>query len=535
MGQLILLDWFIIAAYFVAVFGIAFWPVSKDRAQKESESYFLAGRNVGWFVIGASIFAANIGSDHVIGLAGSGAAGEMPAAQFEIIGSFALLILGWLFVPFYLRSGVFTMPEFLERRYSAGPRLYLAVISIIGYILTKISVTIAAGGIVFETLMGVDFWTGAVIITVATGFYTVAGGLRAVLYTDTVQAVLIIGGSICITVIGLREVGGWHELKAAVAPEAWSLWRAASDPNFPWTGLIFGTTILGIWYWCTDQFIVQRTLSARNIDAARKGTIFAALLKQLPLFIFVIPGLIASVLMQRNVLHYDRVDQSLPTLIGALLPAGIKGLVVAGLLASLMSSLSAVFNSCATIVTMDLYRRIAPNASEHRLLRVGQLTTVGVVGLSLLWIPFIGVLSSGLYRYVQNMQSYIAPPIAAVFLVGVLWKRANSAGAMAALLIGFMLGAGRLLLEMNKSSLTGIWTEVVKINFLHFALILFVVSVGIMVVASLLTAPPASNKTTNLILHYNDGSLQERGQNRINIAFSVATLIIVGAIWIYFS
>jgi solute:Na+ symporter, SSS family len=533
VGHLSYLDWAIVTAYFIVVFAIAFWPTSAGAKNKESEQYFLAGRNVGWFVIGASIFAANIGSDHVIGLAGSGAAGEMPAAQFEIIGSFALLILGWLFVPFYLKSGVFTMPEFLERRYSSGPRLYLAIVSVIGYVLTKISVTIAAGGIVFETLMGVNFWTGAIIVTLATGVYTIAGGLRAVLYTDLAQIFLIIGGSVIVTVIGLQKLGGWQQLQASVTPGALSLWRAASDPKFPWTGLIFGTTILGVWYWCTDQFIVQRTLSARNIDAARKGTIFAALLKQLPLFIFVLPGLIAWVLMKRGVLQYERADQSLPALVGALLPTGLRGLVVAGLLASLMSSLSAVFNSCATVVTMDLYRHIAPRATDHQLLRVGQLVTALMVVLSLLWIPFIGLLSSGLYTYIQNVQSYIAPPIAAVFLVGVLWSRANATGAMAALLVGFVVGAGRLALEMNKGSLEGAMLAFVQINFLHFALLLFALSVVILVVVSLATPPPAE-KFADLVLWSRGSRPRAQGSIGTNVALSAAVVAIVAVIWLYF-
>jgi len=532
MSHLAPWDWAIVLAYFAAIFAVAFWPTRKGK--KESEDYFLAGRNVGWFVIGASIFAANIGSDHVIGLAGSGAAGEMPAAQFEIIGSFALLILGWLFVPFYLRSGVYTMPEFLERRYSPAARFYLALVSIIGYVLTKISVTIAAGGIVFETLMGVNFWTGAVIVTIATGIYTIAGGLRAVLYTDLMQIFLIIGGAVVVTVIGLDKIGGWNELEASVQPDALSLWRSVSDAKYPWTGLVFGTTILGVWYWCTDQFIVQRTLSARNIDTARTGTIFAALLKQLPLFIFIVPGLIAYVLLKKGVIHYDRPDQSLPALVGALLPTGIRGFVVAGLLASLMSSLSAVFNSCATVVTMDLYRHIAPDASEHKLLRVGQIVTGLMVLLSLAWIPFIGVLSSGLYTYIQNVQSYIAPPIAAVFLAGVLWPRANAAGAMAALIVGFVIGTVRLALEVNKAELSGIWLAMVKLNFLHFALVLFFVSVVIIIFFGLLSKSSPSEEVRQLTLWNRRSSDDLSDPRGVNLLLSILVLAIVGEIWIYF-
>jgi hypothetical protein len=221
-------------------------------------------------------------------------------AQFEILAAFMLLLLGWVFAPFYLRSGVFTMPEFLERRYSPAARWYLAAISILGYVLTKISVTIFAGGLVFVTLMGIDFWTGALVVVVATGLYTILGGLRAVLITDAMQMVVLLGGAIAVTVIGLNAVGGWNELVTAAGPEFMTLWKPATDPNFPWTGILLGAPILGIWYWCTDQFIVQRVLAARNLTEARRGTVFAGFLKLLPLFIFVIPGVIAYVLVQQG-------------------------------------------------------------------------------------------------------------------------------------------------------------------------------------------------------------------------------------------
>jgi SSS family solute:Na+ symporter len=258
-------------------------------------------------------------------------------------------------------------------------------------------------------------------------------------------------------------------------------------------------------------------------------------LKQLPLFIFVVPGIIAYALMKQGVIHYDRADQSLPALIGTLLPSGLKGLVVAGLLASLMSSLSAVFNSCSTIVTMDLYRHIAPKASEHRLLRVGQIVTAAMVLLSLAWIPFMGVISSSLYTYIQSVQSYIAPPIAAVFLVGVLWRGANSKGAMAALLIGCVIGAGRLTLEMNKVALSGAALSFVTINYLHFALLLFALSVIIIVIVSHQTAPPPPEKIAHLVLWNRDSYSHEHGNSRTNLLLSAAVLAIMFVIWIYFS
>jgi solute:Na+ symporter, SSS family len=402
-------------------------------------------------------------------------------------------------------------------------------------VLTKISVTIAAGGIVFETLMAVNFWTGAIIIVIATGVYTIAGGLRAVLYTDLAQMFLIIAGSVIVTVVGLDRIGGWHALRGSLEPEAFSLWRSMSDPKFPWTGLVFGTTILGIWYWCTDQFIVQRTLSARSIDAAQKGTIFAAYLKQLPLFIFVLPGLIAYALSKQGLIHYDRADQALPALVGSLLPAGLKGLVLAGLMASLMSSLSAVFNSCATIVTMDLYRHVAPKATEHRLLRVGQIVTGVMVLLSLAWIPFMGVISSGLYTYIQSVQSYISPPIAAVFLVGVLWRGANAKGAMAALLIGGVIGAARLALEMNKAALTGPLLAFANINYLHFALLLFAISMLILIVMGIVGTAPPREKIAHLVL-WNRGSYSHSlDKTCTNAILSAGVFVAVAVIWLYFS
>ncbi|MGH7464746.1 MAG: sodium:solute symporter family transporter, partial [Longimicrobiales bacterium] len=334
------MDWVVIGIYFLLVFGVAIWATWRESTRDSSSDYFLAGRNAGWFLVGGSLFASNIGSEHLVGLAGTGAASGVAVGQFEILASLILLLLGWVFVPFYISSGVFTMPEFLERRYSAGARWYLAVISIIGYVLTKISVTIAAGGIVFEALMGIDFWTGAMIVVVITGIYTVFGGLRAVLYTDLLQMFVLIGGAVAVTVIGLSAVGGWSGMTETVGPEFLSLWKPMSDPAFPWTGIIFGAPILGVWYWCTDQFIVQRVLAAHGQDHARRATVFAGFLKLLPLFIFVIPGVIAYALVQQGRLELATPDQALPTLVGTLLPVGLRGLVAAGLLAALMSSLS---------------------------------------------------------------------------------------------------------------------------------------------------------------------------------------------------
>lgn len=539
MQVLSTLDWIVVGAYFAVIFGVAFASTYRKHPGQTSEDFFLAGKNVGWFVVGASLFASNIGSEHLVGLAGSGAAGGVAVAQFEILAGFMLLLLGWVFVPFYLKSGVFTMPEFIERRYSSGPRLYLAIISIVGYVLTKISVTIAAGGIVFTTLMGIDFWTGALIVVIATGIYTVWGGMRAVLYTDLVQLFVLLGGAIAVTVIGLNEVGGWGALREAAGPEYFDLWKPMTHPDFPWTGILFGAPILGVWYWCTDQFIVQRVLSARDQGHARRGTVFAAFLKQTPIFIFVIPGVIAFVLAQSGALTLDKPDQALPALVGTLLPTGLRGLVAAGLLAALMSSLSSVFNSCSTLITMDIYKKFQPQATERMLVIVGRVATAVLVVFGLLWIPFMELISGQLFTYLQSVQAYISPPIAAVFLIGVFWSRANARGAIASLATGFVLGMGRLILEMNKDSLDGFLAYVAGVNFLHYAIFLFVMSTVALVVGSLTAPAPDRKRISNLTFDTLEAGIKDERVpdewRRTDATISVIVLLIIGIVWLYFS
>ncbi len=539
MRLLATIDWVVIALYFVLVFGVAIWASARERASRgTSTDYFLAGRNVGWFLVGGSLFASNIGSEHLVGLAGTGAASGVAVAQFEILASLILLVLGWVFVPFYLSSGVFTMPEFLERRYSEGARWYLAVISIIGYVLTKISVTIAAGGIVFEALMGINFWTGALIVVIATGIYTIFGGLRAVLYTDLLQMFVLIGGAVTVTILGLSAIGGWGALTEAVEPGFLSVWRPATHPDFPWTGILFGAPILGVWYWCTDQFIVQRVLAAHDQKHARRATIFAGYLKLLPLFIFVLPGVIAYVLSQQGRMELASPDQALPTLVGTLLPVGVRGLVVAGLLAALMSSLSSVFNSTSTLVTLDVYKKLRPVASERQLVLVGQATTAVLVGFGLLWIPLMQLVSGQLYQYIQSVQAYISPPIASVFLVGILWRRVNSTGAIAALLTGFVLGMGRLVAEINKPRLDGLLFTYADINFLHFAIVLFVICTLVLVVVSLMTPAPSAEKVEGLTFGSRKAVSEDeptRAWRRKDLILSAGLVLAVGALWLFFS
>lgn len=529
------LDWIVLGGYFAILLGIAWWVIlKKDRT---TEDYFLAGRNIGWFVIGASIFASNIGSEHVVGLAGTGAESGTPMAHYEL-HAWIVLLLGWFFLPFYMRSGAFTMPEFLEKRFDGRSRWFLSIFSIAGYMLTKVSVTIYAGGIVVSQLLDVPFLNGAIITVVVTGIYTILGGMRAVVYTEAVQTVLILLGSTVITILGLREIGGWHELKETVGSSHFNMWRPASDPKFPWTGLLIGGTIVGIWYWCTDQYIVQRTLAAKNIKIGRRGAIFGAYLKLAPIFIFLIPGIIAYGLKQKGIITYEKPDQVFPTLVQHLLPAGLKGLVAAGLLAALMSSLASVFNSASTLFTVDIFKRLYPDSPEKKLIRIGKIATGIIVLLGMLWIPIMEKIGGGvLYQYLQNVQAYIAPPITAVFLLGILWKRMNAQAAIATLFYGLFSGTLRIILELMKDDLGGFGQWYATLNFSHFAILNFVMCVLVAAVVSLTTQKPTAEQLKGLTM----GTLtpEQRLANRQSytkwdIVISMILLAIVVSVLVYF-
>src|SRR5213083_3022752 len=484
----------VIAVYFVVIFAIGFYFARKERT---STDYFLASRNVGWFAIGASLFVSNISTEHFIGLAGSGATSGLAVGHFEWLACLILLILGWVFVPFYLRSNVFTMPEFLERRFSRSCAVYLAGVSILAYIFTKISVHLYAAGIVLESVVGWNPLTAALILVIATGVYTVAGGLAAVIYTDLVQTLILIAGAVILTVIGLDRTGGFAGLRAAVPQSYFHMIKPLGDPDFPWTGIFFGAPILGIWYWCTDQVIVQRVLSARDEGHARAGTIFAGFLKILPVFILVLPGLIAFALYRDAfTIENGRVvngDIAYPMLVINLMPAGLVGVMIAALMAALMGAMSSVFNSASTLVTLDFYKKIAPHASERQLVNFGRAATGFMVLLGVLWVPFIRLISSQLFIYLQAVQAYISPPIAVCFIFGILWPRLNADGAMASLLTGFVLGSLRFVFEVIDK--TGPFTSpvlrwFVGMNFLHYAILMFVLCAAVLIVVSLATAAP---------------------------------------------
>lgn len=541
-------DWIVLGIYFLALIGVAVWVVSQKN--KNTEDYFLAGRNVGWFVIGASIFASNIGSEHVVGLAGTGFESGTPMAHYEL-HAWIVLLLGWLFLPFYIRSGAFTMPEFLEKRFDSRSRWFLSIFSLVAYVLTKVSVTIYAGGIVVSELLGIPFWYGAIGVVVFTGIYTVIGGMKAVIYTETLQTVILILGSLIITYLGLNEVGGWgqlHETVTSVSPDHFNMWRPMSDPDFPWTGLLFGGTIVGIWYWCTDQYIVQRTLAANNIKIGRRGAIFGAYLKLMPILIFLIPGIIAFALTIQNpeVFSVDRADRAFPMLVKTLLPVGLKGLVAGGLMAALMSSLASVFNSCSTIFTIDIYKKLRPEKSERELLTIGKIATGIIVVLGIIWIPIMDKIGGGvMYQYLQNVQSYIAPPVTTVFLLGIIWKRVNSKAAITTLFAGLLLLIVRLGSEIYyqpqiaaSTEVSGFLFQFASVNFAHMAIFMFIFSVALCIAVTLATSPP--DYATIKGLSFGTLSPEDRVNSKgsystIDIVLSVLLVVIVIGILSYFT
>lgn len=547
--QLLAIDYVVLALYFVVILAIGYWFARKERTTAD---YFLASRDVAWWAIGASLFSSNIGSEHFIGLAGTGASSGMAVGHFEWLASIIVLILGWVFVPFYLRSNVYTMPEFLERRYNSACRTYLASISIIAYIFTKIAVAIFAGAIVLRAVLGWSMWQSSLALIVATGIYTVAGGLAAVIYTEVIQTVILIAGALTLTFIGLAEVGGFSGLRASVPESFFHMMKPATDSEFPWTGIFFGAPILGIWYWCTDQVIVQRVLSARDMGQAKAGTILAGFLKILPVFMLIVPGMIARVLYPAEMTSDS--NAAFPTLVIRLMPAGLLGLMVAAMLAALMSSLSAVFNSSSTIFTMDFYKKINPQASERRLVLVGRVATVIMVALGLAWIPFMGRISPQLYVYLQSVQAYISPPIAAVFLLGVFWKRINGHGAIAALLVGFVLGAARFVLEVFRADIKmpAALEFYVGVNFLHFAAMMFVICTAVLTGVSLMTSAPHRRKVAGLtwqtVTEAIDMSQVESAsalkvtaapetprQRRLNLMFALLLVVTMISLWVYFA
>lgn len=535
-------DWITLFIFFSGLAAVVWW-VLRQR-DETSADYFLAGRDVGWLAVGASIFASNIGSEHIVGLAGTGYKSGMAMGHFEM-HAWIVLILGWVFVPFYARSRIFTMPEFLEKRYCSGARSFLSIISLVSYVLTKVAVTVYAGGVVLKTVLGIDewmgidfFWIGAVSLVLVTGIYTVLGGMKSVLYTSVLQVPVLLIGSIAILIIGLSKLGGWGELER-ICGDQMHLFRSASDPDFPWTGMLFGSAVIGFWYWCTDQYIVQRTLSARNQKQARRGAIFAGYLKLLPVFIFLVPGMIAFALNQKGLVVIPDSDAAFPALVSTLLPVGLKGVVIGGLIAALMSSLASLFNSSATLFTVDFYKKYRPDSSEKHLVKVGRLATGGVVLLGILWIPVMSMIADVLYEYLQIVQSLIAPAIAAVFMMGVFSRRVTPAGGLYGLIIGFSVGMFRLSLVIFRSHLEpGGWLDwFVSVNWLHFCEFLFVFTVVLIALISFFTKAAEKEQLEGLTF----GSVTEEQKQETrdswdnwDVAHSAVILGAVIAFYVYF-
>ncbi len=581
-SSLTLIDWLVIAGYFAIILGLAWWVIKKQK--NTSDDYFLAGRHLGWFIVGASIFASNIGSEHIVGLAGSGATDGVAMAHYEL-HAWCLLVLGWVMVPFYMRSKIYTMPEFLEKRFSPTSRTVLSGISLIAYVLTKIAVGIFAGGVVFAVLlpemnfMGMDsFWIGSILVILITGLYTIAGGMSAVAYTEALQTIILIIGSALVTFFGLQALGGWDELRVIVGSEMFNLWKPLVpagvestwapvkeagrmawyfNDNYPWLGMLFCAPIIGLWYWTTDQYIVQRVLSAPNEREARRGSIAAAFFKLLPVFIFIIPGIICYALavsgknpgIQQQMIGADgqiireNAQQAFPLMVANILPVGIRGVVVAGLLAALMSSLAGVFNACSTLFTIDFYSRFKKDVSQEKMVWVGRVATGVMVIVGLLWIPVIRG-GRGLYDYLQGVQAYLAPPIFVVFFLGVFNKRLNAKGCLAALITGFSLGLIRLAIDTPVKMIEGfqystgsLFWIINNMFFQYYSLLITVVCVIVMLAVSYMTEAPSYEKISGLTF----GTITDEHRketraswNWVDVVTSIAVVALILVAYMYF-
>jgi len=585
MTALHTIDWLLILGYFALVFGIAWWAYLKEKQSETSTEYFLAGRNLGWWIVGASVFSSNIGSEHLVGLAGSGATDGVAMAHYEL-HAWCLLVLGWVMVPFYMRSRVFTMPEFLERRFSPVNRTVLSAISLVAYVLTKLAVGTFAGGVVFAVLvpdvafLGLDsFWIGSIVVIILTGLYTVLGGMRAVAYTEAIQTVVLVIGSALVTLFGLKALGGWGVLRDVAGGEMFNLWRPIVpegvvatwapvkeagrmawyfNDNYPWVGMLFCAPVIGLWYWCTDQYIVQRVISAPNERDARRGSIVASMLKLLPVFIFIVPGMIAFALAksgQNAVLRQtlfdadgqiirDNAQQAFPLLVAHVLPVGVRGIVVAGLLAALMSSLAGAFNASSALFTMDFYSKLKPQATQKQLVWIGRVATAVMVLIGLAWIPVIQG-GKGLYDYLQGVQAYLAPPIFVVFFLGVFAKRLNAKGCLWALIVGFALGVFRLAVDTPVKLIHGfryaegsLFWIVSNTFFQYYSILILLVSAAVMFAVSYATDAPDPARIKGLTyatVSAADRAASRASWNRWDVVASAAVLAAILAAYLYFT
>ncbi|MDO5968730.1 sodium:solute symporter [Flavivirga aquimarina] len=436
------IDLVIIVFYLVAI--LALGIISTLKAKKTSVNYFLAGRSLNWVIIGAALFASNISTIHLVGLAASGFDDGLVWGNFEWMASIVLIFLGLIFAPFYFKSKISTLPEFLEKRYSSPSRSFLAFMAILGALFVHIGMSLYAGAIVFKSFFGIDVYVSILIISIITATYTILGGLKAVVITETVQTMILIIGAVILTffaINALPEVGinSLADFKDHIKPDQLSMLRSgenAGNSGLSWYAIFLGYPILGLWYWCSDQTIVQRVLAAKSEDDAQKGPIFAGFLKILPVFIMVLPGVIAYVLFKDKI---STSNETLPVLINELLPIGIKGIFAAALLSALMSTIAAALNSCSTLVAIDIAKRIKPSLSDEKQIKIGKYVAVVVMILAIAWSTQ-GNRFNSIFEAINKIAAALAPPIATVFLFGVFSKRGTKEASIVTLIFGFLIG-----------------------------------------------------------------------------------------------
>jgi SSS family solute:Na+ symporter len=484
------LDLIIIIVYMLGILAIG--VLSTRSMGRTASGYFLADRSLRWGMVGSAMFAANISTIHLVGLAASGYSDGLVWGNFEWMATFTLVLLGLVFAPFYFRSRISTLPEFLEKRYGPGARIMLAFMAILAALFIHIGMSLYAGAAVFRQFFGIDVMTSIVIISVVTGIYTILGGLKAVVVTESIQAVILILGAVVVTVFAVLALPahGIHTLadfKAAVKPDQLRMLQTRSAAGLNWYAIFLGYPILGIWYWCTDQTIVQRVLGSRTEKDAQYGALFAGLLKILPVFILVLPGVLGYVLF-RDVIGADA-NQTLPVLLVRLIPTGLKGIIAAGLLAALMSTIAAALNSSATLVAVDIVKRIKPQTPDRIQVRVGQIFAVVVMLLAMAWSTQGGRYSS-IFEAINTIASYLAPPITTVFLWGVFWKRGTRQAALTTLVAGFLIGVASFLVDLPVFGTEKVITHGLGIPFMMQAWWMFCLCSVIFFVVSLLTPRP---------------------------------------------
>jgi SSS family solute:Na+ symporter len=572
------LDWFVIALFGVGMIATVWYSMLKKN--ESGKDYFLSGRDANWLQIGSSIFSSNIGSEHLVGLAGAGFLTGMAMAHWEMHG-WIILILGWVFVPLYDRMKVFTMPEFLELRFSRGSRNVLSLLTITSLVLTKIAATIYAGDVVVRTLLNVEtvnifgikmdvFWAIALGLAFTTGLYTIFGGMRVIMYTAVLQAPVLIFGSACILYMGLHVLGhgslltGWKTM-LATAGDSVHLIRSNKDPDWPWLAVLPASAIIGFWYWCTDQYIVQRVLAGKNQQESRRGCILAGFFKLTPVFIFLVPGMIAFALTKAPDAHFTtNGDAAYTSLVAQILPHGLRGMVACGMIVALMASLGSKFNASATLFTMDFYREWHPNASGRTEVIVGRIATAVIVFIGICWVLAIKGLHLSLYQYLQNVQGYLSPAIAVLFALGVFWKRATAPAALWAFVVGVAGGfaklAADLIMRNDSETVTklkqqlyhgavtldqynagiapikakfGLLFDFWNIHQWYYCQALFAITAAIMIVVSLLTKAP-DPKTLKYTWY--GATPEEKAATKAswNAMDVVLTLVVLGTIVLFY-